>query len=65
MNDCEEHADCGDGGWWTGPQPGQNIFGWSAGGGDPLGCGWADVGAVTVPLNGGYWTRQVVSSPSF
>ena len=27
MNDCEEHADCGDGGWWTGPQPGQDLFG--------------------------------------
>jgi RHS repeat-associated protein len=38
MNDCEEHADCGDGGWWTGPQPGQDLFGGSSFGG----CGWSD-----------------------
>jgi RHS repeat-associated protein len=37
LNDCEEHADCGDGGWWTGPQAGQDLFG-GFDFSDPLGC---------------------------
>ncbi len=36
-NDCEEHADCGDS-WWTGPQPGQDLFG-----GSLFGQCWFDI----------------------
>lgn len=43
MNDCEEHADCGDS-WLIGLQPGQDIWGTYWGANNPAkGCGVGDI----------------------